>query len=80
MAITARLFVTSLTHSGSKENRSGTVVMGAAYAGGRNQEWASSTPTANLTMTLNAQALALFEEIQDAGMDVAVTFEGIPRD
>lgn len=44
-----------------------------------NQQWASSTPQGEITMTIgNPEAAAWFEEMLEAGHDIAVTFEARP--
>jgi len=42
--------------------RQARVTFYADYADGRNKEWASATPTLNLTMTLNGHAADLFDQ------------------
>lgn len=50
--------------------------------GGRteaNKQWASSTPSGHIEMTVgNPAAAAWLTEMQDAGYDIAVTFEARP--
>lgn len=77
--MTMRLWINNLVHSGNAVNRTGQINLNAAYAGGANKEWASATPSANLTATLNKDALAWFEAAQDAGCDIHVTLEAVPR-
>lgn len=55
----------------------GRVVLRAATRAG-NEEWASSTPSGEITMTINGPAFPWFESM--LGRDVLVTLEEFPSE
>ncbi len=66
MRVTAQVSLNSkIENLGSTQ-----LVFGADYADGRNKEWASSTPSLSLTMTVKPEVAALFK----VGSHLTLTF------
>jgi hypothetical protein len=93
-SIAARFWVRSTERFSYQRNSNGqtgwaepapviTVKMGVV-TGGRaeeNKKWASATPHGEITMTIgNPEAAQWFIDMQEAGMDIAVTFSARPAD
>lgn len=78
MAVVARMFVQTITKN-AWNKEAAQVTLAAATRGTENKEWASATPSANLTMTINNGAAAkFFEEAFATGADVHVTLDLAP--
>jgi len=55
MKTTAKIILNSKHESGVGEHRLVAAAFSANYAGGANKEWATSTPTLNVTMSLRGE-------------------------
>jgi hypothetical protein len=77
-AVTARMYVA--THA--KHPSLDAVKLQVAYGNGRNADWASSTPTGSVDLSLakGNGASRFFEAALEAGDDIEITFRRIPRD
>ena len=79
MAITARFYVSEVTKYAGRDDQ-GTVRLRPSYANGANKEWASATPTGEITMGVNnPEAFAEFDAARLASDDIHITFERHPR-
>lgn len=76
-AITARMYVAST----SKAAHGDGVHLQVAYSNGANKEWAASTPTGKVELTLarGNGASRFFNEALEAGDDIEITFRRVPR-
>jgi len=70
--VTAKVFCARKNESGEGDERRASLEFGADYADGRNKEWASATPTLNLSMTVKGAVADRFRE----GAAYALQFGG----
>lgn len=77
-AVTARMYVS--THA--KQPSLDSVELNVAYQNGHNAEWASSTPsgTVKLSLAKGNGASRFFEAALEAGDDIEITFRRLPRE
>lgn len=79
MAISARFFVSEVTKFAGRDDQ-GTVKLRPSYANGANKEWATATPSGEITLSVNdPDAFAEFDAARLASDDVHITFERHPR-
>lgn len=77
-SVTARMYVNMHTKSSHQDG----VKLTVAYANGANKEWAASTPTGSVDLSLakGNGASRFFEAALEAGDDIEITFRRVPRD
>lgn len=75
--VTARMYVVEHAKGASLDR----VQLSVAYQGGHNAEWASSTPTGEVKLSLakGNGASRFFEEALEAGDDIEIVFRRVPR-
>lgn len=59
--VTAKVKVWTKVENGEGEQRQSTVTFGADYSDGRNKEWASATPSLQITMLMRGPVADQFE-------------------
>lgn len=72
MAITAKVIVSNVVDSGPDQKH---ISLYADYADGRNKEWATSTPSLSLVMTVKNDVAEYFKLNQR----LTLTFESVPE-